>query len=215
MNTAVVIALTLSAPIFAENNTAANSDATRGKEIAAGVCAGCHNADGNSLIPSNPILAGQHAEYITKQLVDFKATDATPSKGATPAKRNSPVMTSMVAALSLEDMKSLGTYYAQQKTEPSNVAQNEALLKVGKTIYHGGNLENGIPACASCHSPNGSGIPPNYPALAGQHAEYTTAQLKAFSNGSRANDGHVMQTIVTRMSSKEKKAVAEYISRLR
>ncbi|SFP44591.1 Cytochrome c553 [Nitrosomonas cryotolerans] len=211
MNTAVVIALTLSAPIFAENNTAANSDATKGKDIAAGVCAGCHNADGNSFIPLNPILAGQHAEYITKQLIDFKVTDTSP------AKRNSPVMTSMVAALSLEDMKSLGTYYAQQKTEPStsNIAQNEALLKAGKIIYHGGNLENGVPACASCHSPNGSGIPPHYPALAGQHAEYTTAQLKAFSNGNRANDGHVMQTIVTRMSSKEKRAVAEYISKLR
>ncbi len=209
MNTAIVIVLALSVPTFAETTTITKGDAAKGKVIATGVCAGCHNVDGNSVIPTNPSLAGQHAEYITKQLSDFKAVDGAP------AKRNNPVMASMVATLSLEDMKNLGAYYAQQKAKPGNAAKDESLMKMGKTIYHGGNLENGIPACASCHSPNGSGIPPHYPNLAGQHAAYTLTQLKAFYNRERLNDGNVMQMIVSRMSGREKKAVAEYISRLR
>ncbi|MBY0474637.1 MAG: cytochrome c4 [Nitrosomonas sp.] len=179
------------------------------EEIAAGVCAGCHNADGNSVIPMNPILAGQHAEYITKQLMDFKAT------GDEPPKRNSPVMSAMVAALSQEDMKELGAYYAKQKTIPSQITASERLLEAGKIIYLGGNIENGIPACASCHGPNGSGIPPHYPALAGQHAEYTLTQLDLFNKSERANDNEVMLQVVSRMSANEKRAVSAYISTIR
>ncbi|WP_293005990.1 c-type cytochrome [Nitrosomonas sp.] len=179
------------------------------EEIAAGVCAGCHNADGNSVIPMNPILAGQHAEYITKQLMDFKAI------GDEPPKRNSPVMSAMVTALSQEDMEKLGTYYAKQKTIPSQITASERLLEAGKIIYLGGNIENGIPACASCHGPNGSGIPPHYPALAGQHAEYTLTQLDMFNKGERTNDNEVMLQVVSRMSANEKRAVSAYISTIR
>lgn len=214
-NTVMLAALILAAPISAE--TTADSDAApvapaapaTVEEIASGVCAGCHNADGNSVIPMNPILAGQHAEYITKQLMDFKATESGP------AKRNSPVMSTMVAALSQEDMQKLGAYYAKQKTVPSQVAANEKLLETGKIIYHGGNIENGVPACAGCHGPNGSGIPPHYPGLAGQHAEYTLTQLNLFNANDRTNDNNVMQKVVSRMSAQEKRAVSEYISTMR
>lgn len=212
----MLAALAMAAPLAAEE-TAADSNAAPAapaapagaQEIAAGVCAGCHNPDGNSVIPMNPILAGQQAEYITKQLMDFKATETEP------AKRNSPVMSSMVAALSQDDMKKLGEYYAQQKTVPSQVAADEKLLETGKILYHGGNIEHGVPACASCHGPNGSGIPPRYPGVAGQHAEYTLTQLNLFNTGDRSNDSNVMQKVVSRMSAQEKRAVSAYISTMR
>lgn len=213
-NTIMLIALALSASISAE--TAEDSNAAPAateniapatvEEIASGVCAGCHSADGNSVIPMNPILAGQHAEYIIKQLSDFKATESNPPK------RNSPVMSSMVATLSAEDMKKLGEYYAKQKATPSQVAADEKLIGTGKILYHGGNIDHGVPACASCHGPKGTGIPPRYPALAGQHAEYTLAQLNLFNTGERANDNDVMHKVITRMSGQEKRAVSAYIS---
>lgn len=209
-NTIVVMALALSAPIAAETTTDAPAAPATVGEIASGVCAGCHNADGNSVIPMNPILAGQGAEYITKQLLDFKATESAPPK------RNSPVMSSMVAALSAEDMKKLGEYYAKQKTIPSQVAaDDEKLVATGKILYHGGNIGHGVPACASCHGPTGSGIPPRYPALAGQHAEYTFTQLNLFNTGDRTNDNDVMHKVLTRMSGAEKRAVSVYISTMR
>lgn len=216
---AMFVALVLAAPVLAEESESETNDDTTAaiaaapasvEEIASGTCAGCHNADGNSVIPMNPILAGQHAEYITKQLMDFKAT------GDEPPKRNSPVMSAMVAALSQEDMKALGAYYAKQNTNPSQVPPaDEKLLETGKILYHGGSIENGIPACASCHGPNGSGIPPHYPAVAGQHADYTLAQLDQFNKGERSNDNNVMQKVVSRMSGQDKRAVAVYISTMR
>ena len=219
-NTFVLIALALSAPISAETTAedtppeapapvAAPAAPVGAEQIAAGVCAGCHNADGNSVIPMNPILAGQQAQYITTQLMNFKGTDTDP------AKRNSPVMSSMVATLSAEDMKSLGDYYAKQKTSPSQAPADEKLLATGKILYHGGNIENGVPACASCHGPTGAGIPPRYPAVSGQHAEYTLTQLNQFNTGDRDNDNKVMQKVLTRMSAQDKRAVAAYISTMR
>ena len=200
----MVLALALST-----HATAAN--VANGQEIAAGVCAGCHSADGNSIIPVNPSLAGQHEEYITKQLIEFKMPDEE-----TPAIRNSPVMSAMVAALSVDDMKDLAAFYAQQTpTTGISTETDEDVLALGKIIYHGGNIENNVPACASCHSPDGSGIPPHYPKLSGQHADYTFAQLDAFNNEIRSNDGGVMKQVMSRMSPREKKAVSEYISGLK
>jgi len=216
-NLAMLIALALSNQIFAETsakigapeNVFAKGNAEKGQQIASQVCAGCHNADGNSTIPANPILAGQHAEYTTKQLINFKA------QGNMPAERNSPVMTAMVVTLSTDDMKNLGAYYTSQNPKPG-VAKDKTLAEQGEKIYRGGNIESGVPACASCHSPNGAGIPPFYPRLAGQHAEYTTTQLRAFRTEQRANDvNNVMREIVTGMSENEIQAVAEFISGLR
>jgi len=215
-NLVMLIPLLLSNQLFAENSAGTDSlnniiikgNANKGQKIASKVCAGCHNPDGNSIIPSNPILAGQHAEYITKQLLNFK------SQNNKPAERKSPVMAAMVDPLSAEDMKNIGAYYALQKPTPG-AAKDKILAEQGEKIYRGGNIESGVPACASCHSPNGVGIPPYYPRLAGQHAEYTVAQLRAFRTEQRANDtNRVMRGIVTRMSEKEMQAVAEFISGL-
>lgn len=212
-NSAIVVAMTLSlsAPALAGSSTApAEGDAEKGKEIAAGTCAGCHNPDGNSIIPTNPILAGQHEAYTVKQLMEFKEGD-----NGEPAKRFNPIMAPMVAALSPEDMRDLAAYYAQQ-TPQTGISNEKSvdLLELGEIIYRGGNLENEVPACASCHSPNGNGLPPNYPRLAGQHADYTYAQLRAFDK-SRKNDNEVMQLVVSRMSAREKRAVAEFITSLK
>ena len=221
-NLVMFIALLLSNQIHAENsaetatptkNTIMPSDfefgdPNKGKKIASKVCAGCHNADGNSIIPSNPILAGQHPEYITKQLLNFKSQDNNPPE------RKSQVMAAMVAPLSTEDMKNLGAYYAQQEPTPGT-AKDKELAEQGEKIYRGGIIESGLPACSGCHSPNGSGIPPHYPRLAGQHAAYTVAQLRAFRTEQRANDAkNVMREIVSRMSEKEMEAVAEFINGL-
>jgi cytochrome c553 len=208
----VLAVLALSGHIFAETAPGTGrtkGDAAKGQQIATQVCAGCHNADGNSVIPTNPSLAGQHAEYITRQLENFKSQE-----GKSP-ERESAIMGAMAAPLSEEDMKNLGAYYAQQAPKPG-AAKDKALAEQGEKLYRGGNLETSVPACASCHSPNGVGIPPNYPRIAGQHAEYVLAQLRAFRTEERTKDpNNVMHMIASRMSEREMRAVSEFISGLR
>jgi cytochrome c553 len=211
-NIAMVAALALSSQLLAETAPEAGKtkgDAAKGQQIATQVCAACHNADGNSSIPANPSLAGQHAEYITKQLNDFK-----PKEGKR-AERESAIMSAMVAPLSQEDMQNLGVYYSIQTAKPG-AAQDKALAEQGEKMYRGGNLETGVPACASCHSPNGVGIPPNYPRIAGQHSDYLAAQLRAFRTEERTRDpNNVMHMIASRMSEREIQAVSQFMSGLR
>jgi cytochrome c553 len=184
-------------------STAPRGDPAKGKEIAAGVCAGCHAADGNSAIAANPVLAGQHAGYIAKQLADYKS-------GA----RKNAIMTGFASALSAQDMLDVGAFYARQPTKP-RASSNKELALVGQKLFRGGNAAVGLPACAGCHSPNGAGIPAQYPRLAGQHTEYTIAQLRAFRAGERANDGNkMMRSIAGRLSDREMEALAEYVSGL-
>jgi cytochrome c553 len=121
----------------------------------------------------------------------------------------------MVAELSKADMENLAAFYASQKTAPGKTSDNDDLVALGKILYHGGNIENGVPACASCHGPTGAGIPPRYPALAGQHADYTLTQLDLFNTGERTNDSKVMQQVLIRMSGAEKRAVSAYIQGMR
>lgn len=181
----------------------AKGDPAKAQQIVTTVCAACHNADGNSIAPANPKLAGQHPEYLNKQLADFKSGE-----------RKSAVMAGMVAALSPEDMKNLGAFFGGQKASPGT-AKDKNLVALGQKIYKGGNQSSGVPACASCHGPNGAGIPVQFPRLAGQHGEYTLAQLKLFRSGERANDAaKMMRVIATKMTDQEMAAVAEYISGL-
>ena len=174
------------------------------EQIVAKVCSACHTSDGNSVTPANPVLAGQHAEYTAKQLANFKSGE-----------RKNPVMLGMASTLAPEDMKKLGEYFQQQKTKPRS-AKDPELVKVGQQIYRGGIMAKGIAACTSCHGANGGGIPAQYPRIAGQHAEYTSAQLMSFRIGERANDPNkMMRTIAAKLSDVEIKAVAEYIAGLR
>ena len=170
---------------------------------AAQVCATCHGTDGNSLIPANPRLAGQHAAYLAKQLKEFKS-----------GQRNNPVMTAMVASLSKDDVDKLVAYYASQKIGTS-AARDKDLAVNGQNIYRGGVPDKNIPACSACHSPDGAGIPALYPRLSGQHADYTIAQLKTFRTGDRNNDANgVMRTIAAQLTDREIAQLAEYIAGL-
>jgi cytochrome c553 len=184
-------------------------DAAKGQSIATQVCAACHAADGNSIAPANPKIAGQIPEYLHKQLMDFKAQG-----GKKPA-RESPIMMPMVANLSETDMKALSAFYAGQKLNPA-AASDKNLVAAGQRLWRGGNAATGVPACAGCHGPAGAGMPAQYPRLAGQYADYLAAQLKAFKEGGRANDPNgMMRAVAARLTDREIRAVAEYAAGLR
>lgn len=165
-------------------------------------CTACHTADGSRGAPANPILQGQHPDYLYKQLTEFKS-----------GKRKSAVMQGMAATLSDEDMKNVAALYGSKSAKPG-FAKDKALVALGERVYRGGNLASKVPACAGCHSPTGGGIPSQYPRLAGQHADYTEAQLTAFRGGVRANSPQ-MAAIAAKMTEREIKAVADYIAGLR
>jgi cytochrome c553 len=187
----------------------AKPDPAKARKIAAEVCAACHAADGNSTQAANPVLAGQHADYTFKQLLDFK-----PQAGK-PAARQNAVMAGMVANLDVEDMRALALYFEGQQPR-MRAARDPELVKLGQAIYRGGILAKNVAACSACHGPNGAGVPAQFPRLAGQHPEYTAAQLKAFRSGERANDpNRMMRAVAERLSDREIAALAEYLSGLR
>lgn len=185
---------TTPAPVF-------KPDLAKGQATAA-VCQACHTSDGSRGIPANPILQGQHPEYLAKQLGEFKA-----------GKRQNAIMMGFAALLTEEDMKNVAAYYASKKA-PLGFSQNKATVALGEQIWRGGIAAKGVPACASCHSPNGAGIPAQYPRIAGQHADYTALQLSTFASGARANNAQ-MTTIASKMSEAEMKAVADFAAGLR
>jgi cytochrome c553 len=182
-------------------------DLAKGGQIASQVCAGCHGADGNSVAPANPKLAAQHPEYLIKQLNNFRV-----QPGAQKAERENAIMAGFAGGLSVEDMRNVAAYYAQQKPK-SGFSKQKDMLELGQKIYRGGIAEKNVPACAGCHSPNGAGIPSQYPRLSGQHAEYTEAQLLAFRSGVRKNNAQMMG-VSARLSDLEIKAVSDYIAGL-
>ena len=185
------------------------ADSAKGQSIANKVCAACHGADGNSPTPANPKLAGQIPEYIQKQLGNFKST---PGKKAD---RENPVMGGMAAGLSTEDIRDVAAYFSAQAPKPGT-AKHPETLALGRKIWRGGDMANGLPACAGCHGAAGAGLQAQYPRLAGQYPEYIETQLKAFRASERRNDANkVMQSIAARMSDPEIRAVADYISGLR
>ncbi len=181
----------------------AAGDAKAGKAKAVN-CAGCHGVNGNSTNPAWPKLAGQHAGFIAKQLADFKS-------GKT---RSDPLMAGQVASLSQQDMDDLGAYFASQTG--SQGAADEKLAVAGAKLYRGGNKKKGVAACIACHGPTGAGNPAaKFPKLSGQHAAYVEKAMKDFRSGKRSNDmNNMMRNIAEKMSDKEIKAVASYISGL-
>ena len=175
----------------------ANGDASRGVVA----CVSCHGANGQSAVGTWPKLAAQHAAYTAKQLKNFKE-----------GSRANAVMMGMAAALTEQDMANIAAYLAKQAPSPG-VAQNKETIELGQSIYRGGIAAKGVPACAGCHSPNGAGIPAQYPRQGGQWAEYSTAQLVAFREGVRKNSVQ-MTMIATKLSDQEMKAVSDYMAGL-
>ena len=186
------------------------ADPAKGQQIATQVCATCHGADGNSIGPENPKLAGQIPDYLAKQLMNFKPTAA-----GKPAERNSAVMAGFAATLSPDDMRNVAAYFSGQ-TLKAERAKNRDTAELAQKLYRGGIPERGLPACAGCHGPKGEGIPARYPALAGQYAAYIETQLKAFRDGARANDPNkMMRMTAAKLSDAEIKALADYVAGLR
>jgi cytochrome c553 len=205
---ALALALVLAASGAHAQSGPAKVDLAKGEAVASQVCAACHAADGNSPTPANPKLAGQHADYLYKQLMDFKV-----KQGAKEAARVNAIMAGFAAGLSEEDMRNVSAYLSKQALKPA-AASNKDIVELGQKIYRGGIPAKNVPACAGCHSPNGAGIPSQYPRLAGQYAEYTDSQLVAFRQGLRKNSAQMVD-IAARMSDAEIKAVSEYIAGLR
>lgn len=195
--------------VQAEDKATGQPDLAKAKQTAEQVCGACHGVDGNSQIPANPKLAGQHAEYLFKQLKNFK------SDGGKPAERANPVMAGMAAMLTDDDAKGMAAYFASQTLKPES-AKNTATIELGQKLWRAGDLKRGIPACAACHGPAGAGLPAQFPRLSGQFADYTEAQLRAFRAGERANDpAKMMRTIALKMTDPEIKAVSDFAAGLR
>ncbi|HSD60221.1 MAG TPA: c-type cytochrome [Burkholderiales bacterium] len=181
---------------------ATSGDPAKAKVLASTNCVACHGADGNSSEPRYPKLAGLQPEYIYKQLNDFKA-----------GKRQSEIMAPIVAVLSPDDFANLAAFFSAQKAAPGTV-KDPKLAEQGKKIYHEGKPDVGVPSCSGCHYDKGEGTS-RFPRIAGQHAEYTYQQLKAFKEAKRENDrGLAMQSVALNMSDADMRAVAEYVAGL-
>ncbi|MCW2312016.1 c-type cytochrome [Rhodoferax antarcticus] len=189
----------LLAALLVAGNSWAEADQARAKKIVMGSCFMCHGEEGESASEVFPKLAGQHAEYIAKQLENFKS-----------GKRKNTAMIDMVSRLTPEEMEALGKYFAAKSAPPETVKDPD-LAAVGRYIFYKGNKFSGLPSCATCHGKDGMGTA-SLPRLAGQYASYVQAQLKLFGKRERTNDNAVMHSVAANLSPLEMAAVAEYVS---
>ena len=202
-STALLVAALIAGPaLAAEQKAAFKPDLAKGQAISTQVCGACHTADGSRGSPANPILQGQHPEYLVKQLQEFKS-----------GKRKNAIMAGFAATLSEDDMRHVAAFYGSKVAKPG-AAKNKDTIRLGERIWRGGLAEKSVPACAGCHGPTGAGIPAQYPRLGGQHADYTETQLSGFRAGTRANNAQMM-TIASKLNDLEIKAVSDYIAGLR
>ncbi|WP_028024278.1 c-type cytochrome [Enterovibrio calviensis] len=201
--------LALLLTLIASFTAYAQGDAEAGKAKST-TCAACHGPDGNSLIPANPVLAGQHEKYLFKQLKEFKLGMTTGGEQG----RYNAVMAGMVAALSEQDMADLAAYYATQTAKPG--VTPESTIELGEQLYLAGDTERGIASCIACHGPRGNGTSlSGFPKISGQHADYVKAQLMAFRDGTRNNDLNGMMGIVSaKLSDEEIDAISKYVGGL-
>jgi len=191
-------------------------NAERGEALSM-TCAACHGVDGNSADPANPKLAGQHEDYIARQLALYKSGE-----------RDNAIMMAFAAPLSAQDMRDLGAFYAQQTPTPgvadetvisSGPNEGKRFYEVGKALYRGGDASRGIPSCAACHGPTGTGVPgPGWPKLAGQHAAYTALKLRAFRDGLVLGEGNnantMMASIAKNLTDEEIDSLASFLQGL-
>ena len=201
MKRLVMITIWISLAIFAAGAIQAEGDPAAG-QAKSQICAGCHGLDGNSLMPQNPVLAGQVPGYIAQQLAQFKS-----------GVRKNAIMAGMTQLLSEQDMQDLDAWFSSQTAPPRTVSADDLeLAHTGEKLYRGGDSEMSVPACTGCHGPAGFGIPPNYPRLTGQWPTYLENQLLAFKDGQRASP--IMGPIAFRLSAEQIKALAVYMSAL-
>ena len=199
---ALAVCISLSSPVAADGLVDGSAEAGKAKSI---TCGACHGADGNSVNPAWPSIAGQHPTYIVNQLQAFKS-----------GTRTEPLMLGQAMMLTDADIRNLAVYYSEMKTATKVVA-DPATLDHGERLYRGGNPENNTPACIACHGPNGRGNPAaSYPSLRGQYATYAAEQLRAYASGARRSDGatRVMRDIAAKLSEEDIVAVASYVQGL-
>jgi cytochrome c553 len=202
------------APVQTGPVLAGNPEAGKTK---AGACAACHGLDGNSADPQYPKLAGQHEQFIYRQLRLYKSGE-----------RENPIMQGMAAPLSEQDMRDLGAFFATQRPQAgvaddtlitSGPNADKKFYQVGEKLFRAGKPSAGIPACTACHGPTGRGNPgPSYPSLGGQHAGYTVARLQFFRDGGvwgkDTNANVVMSQIARDLSDEEIQGLGTYIEGL-
>jgi cytochrome c553 len=201
MKSALILPALLAGPVLANEPAAATQPDPAKGAVAAAACQACHLADGSRGLPANPILQGQHPEYIIKQITEFKE-----------GKRKNAVMTGMAATIPDAEVANIAAFYAGKQAKPG-FAKNKETLALGEQIYRGGILARQVPACAGCHSPDGAGLPAQYPRLGGQHADYTESQLNNFRSGARSNSPQMM-AIAAKLNDREIKALADYVAGL-
>lgn len=201
LSSVMLTAALLAPAVASETKAPAKPDLAKGEAQVTSLCGTCHTADGKRGAAANPILQGQHPEYLAKQLHDFKKGD-----------RKSAVMNGFAATLTDAQILDVTAFYASKKPV-TGAANNKKTVALGEKIYRGGIADRSIPACAACHGPTGSGIPSQYPRLGGQHASYTEAQLLGFRDGKRKNNAQ-MTGVTAKMNDAEIKAVADYIAGL-
>lgn len=188
--------------LAAEAAKSTKPDLAKGEATYTAVCSACHGPDGNSVMPIYPKLTEQHPEYLVKQLMEFKSD-----------KRANAIMKGFATMLSEDDMKNV-SYWVTTKPSKPGFAKEKDLVLLGERIYRGGIADRQVPACAGCHSPNGAGIPAQYPRLAAQNADYSVLQLTAFRDGVRKNSLQ-MTGVAAKMNDREIKAVSDYIAGLK
>lgn len=197
----VLVSLLLTLGLTGVAQAAGDAEAGQGKVA---VCGACHGVDGNSPAPNFPKLAGQGERYLLKQLHDIKSGN-----------RQVVEMTGMLDNLSDQDMADIAAYFASQKMSVG--AADPKLVERGEALFRGGKLEEGMPACTGCHSPDGAGLAAaGFPKLGGQHAQYVAKQLTDFREGNRTNDGDamIMRSIAAKLSNKDIEAVSSFIQGL-
>ena len=204
---AVLLACVLAcatAPALADTAPAppAKPDLAKGSTTSTTVCGACHANDGTRGVPTYPILEGQHADYLVKQLTEFKA-----------GKRANPIMMPMASMLSPDDMRNVAAFYESKVAKPGSATHQETVDQA-RSIWKAGIPDRKVPACAGCHGPTGAGMPAQYPRLGGQWAPYTESQLNNFRSGQRSNSPQMM-AIASRLSDKEIKALADFMAGLR
>jgi len=186
----------------AQTDYQADADASAGQEMSQ-VCAACHGAQGISPSGAFPNLAGQQMSYLAKQIMDIRDGN-----------RVVPQMAGIVDDYSDQDAWDAAAHFAGQDANLGQASdENAELLARGETLYRAGDIAKGIPACSACHTPTGSGIGSAvYPALSGQHPQYTVSTLQAFASGNRTNSpNNVMGDIASKMSDNDMEAVANYV----
>ena len=196
---ALAFCAALALPLLAQAQTQAAPRSAQ--DIVGGRCALCHGAEGESASAVYPRLAAQHPKYLEKQLRDFRD-----------GRRKSDTMSEMAKDLRDEEIAALAAHFSAKKAGARQPGDQD-LAAVGRYLFTRGNSWSGVPACTTCHGPQGHGTEA-LPRLAGQHPAYIETQLKDFNRRERTNDNAIMHSVAAKLTELEIKALSVFIGGL-